>query len=61
MNTLDTTETPGAVRTTSRAGRMVWAVVVTQPGDHAVGQPGVHHHRAEVRRVDDPVVGLVDA
>ena len=31
MNTLETTETPGAVRTTSRAGRMVCAVVVTQP------------------------------
>ena len=31
MNTLETTETPGAVRTTSSAGRIVWAVVVTQP------------------------------
>ena len=28
--------------------------------DHAVGQPGVHHHRAEVRGVDDPVVRQVD-
>ena len=31
MNTLETTDTPGAVRTTSSAGRMVCAVVVTQP------------------------------
>ncbi len=31
MNTLETTETPGAVRTTSSAGRIVCAVVVTQP------------------------------
>ena len=29
--TLDTTDTSGAVRTISRAGRMVWAVVVMQP------------------------------
>ena len=30
-NTEDTTETSGAVRTTSSAGRIVWAVVWTAP------------------------------
>ena len=30
-NTDDTTDTSGTVRITSRAGRMVWAVVCTAP------------------------------
>ena len=30
-NTDDTTETSGTVRTTSRAGRIVWAVVCAAP------------------------------
>jgi hypothetical protein len=39
MNTLDTTETPGAVRTTSRAGRIVCAVVVTHPDTMPSARP----------------------
>ena len=59
-NTDDTTETSGAVRTTSRAGRIVWAVVWAAPGDHAVGEPELDHHRAEVGHVDDDVAGPLE-
>jgi hypothetical protein len=57
-NTLETTETPGRVLMISNAGRMVCAVVWAAR-DHAVGEPQVHHHRAEVRHVGDGVGRLL--
>ena len=53
-------ETPGAVLITSNAGANRVRSGVHGAGHHAVGQSEQHHHRAEVRDVDDDVARHVE-